>query len=75
MDDIQQPPPYDSIRYTGHSDAVHSFFAFSKGDKSQEEERSSDQVDCEIRCMEFVLYFVVFIIPVVLTIVILFVLF
>ena len=75
--DILQPPPYDSLRYTGHSDAVQSFFAFSRGDESLdlEEEGDFEEVNCEIRWIEFILYFVIFVIPVALTLVILFVLF
>ena len=77
LKDILQPPPYDSLRYTGHSDAVQSFFAFLRGDESLdlEEEGDFEEVNSEIRWMEFILYFVIFVIPVALTLVILFVLF
>ena len=62
--DILQPPPYDSLRYKGHSDAVQSFFAFSRGDESLdlEEEGGLEQVNNEIRWMEFILYFAIFVI-------------
>ena len=77
LKDTLQPPPYDSLRYTCHSDAVQSFSAFSRGDESLdlEEEGDFEEVNCEIRWIEFILYFVIFVIPVALTLVILFVLF
>ena len=76
LEEFENPPPYEQLQYSGHSDAVLSYLSFSRVDETMVEQLEVTK-DEKLKqgLSEVAIYFVIFVIPVALTIVILFVYF